>query len=218
MKSEVDEKLLEAVLQSMGRCAVSTVLPTRAGEWTVQWHGGEQGAECVSFSVSRPKKPKFTPTIRIHSACLFGETFGSIECDCRAQLDAAMDEIRKSGGAFIYLFQEGRGAGLCGKIAAMELQRVRGISTSDAFQALGLPGDLRDYGQAVAALSDLGIGPEVRLITNNPQKIDALSAAGFRIIERVEPELRLPSRTIDLVRSKQEALGQIPYANLRAIQ
>jgi GTP cyclohydrolase II len=122
--------------------------------------------------------------VRVHSECITSEVFGSLKCDCKQQLDWSLREIARLGaGAVLYLRQEGRGIGLANKIRAYELQ-ARGLDTVDANRSLGLPDDARSYEAARDMLEHLGI-QSVRLMTNNPDKVNALSALGVRVVERV---------------------------------
>jgi len=123
--------------------------------------------------------------VRVHSECITSEVFGSLKCDCRDQLEAGQRAIAKAGrGAVIYLRQEGRGIGLANKIRAYELQGA-GHDTVDANRLLGLPDDARDYSAAAAMIRHLGIA-SVRLMTNNPAKVDALRKCGIEL-SRCEP-------------------------------
>ena len=118
--------------------------------------------------------------VRVHSECITSEVFGSLKCDCSDQLEAAKAEIGRRGlGIILYLRQEGRGIGLANKLRAYELQ-AHGHDTVDANRLLGLPDDARDYGAAAAMLEWLGVG-SVRLMTNNPAKVQALRALGVTI-------------------------------------
>jgi GTP cyclohydrolase II len=122
--------------------------------------------------------------VRIHSECLTSEVFGSLKCDCAEQLRAAQATIARDGaGAVLYLRQEGRGIGLANKIRAYELQ-ASGTDTVDANRLLGLPDDTRDYAPAAAMLEHLG-ARSVRLMTNNPLKVQQLRAHGVRVLDRV---------------------------------
>jgi GTP cyclohydrolase II len=122
---------------------------------------------------------------RVHSSCFTGEVLGSLRCDCRAQLDAALERIGREGrGVVVYLVQEGRGIGLGNKIRAYQLQDA-GADTVDANLQLGFDADLRSYDLAAGILGDLGV-TSVRLMTNNPQKLSGLARAGV-VIEAHEP-------------------------------
>jgi GTP cyclohydrolase II len=117
---------------------------------------------------------------RVHSSCFTGEVLGSLRCDCRAQLDAALERIGRAGrGVVVYLVQEGRGIGLGNKVRAYQLQDA-GADTVDANLQLGFDADLRSYDLAAGILSDLGVS-SVRLMTNNPQKLSGLERAGVVI-------------------------------------
>src|SRR5699024_6192134 len=125
------------------------------------------------------------PTVvRVHSECLTGEAFGSLKCECGAQLDAALEHIGSHDGVVIYLRgHEGRGIGLCNKIRAYQLQST-GLDTIEANEHLGLPVDARSYAAAAEILDTLGI-TTVRLLTNNPDKVTQLQAAGINVSERL---------------------------------
>lgn len=119
--------------------------------------------------------------VRIHSRCVYGEIFESVDCDCRDQLRQSMAMMRKAGsGVLIYLDQEGRGAGLLAKALGYQLTQREGLDTFSSYRVLGLPEDSRSYEDAVAILSNLGLR-RVRLLTNNPAKVAALSTADFQV-------------------------------------
>ncbi len=122
--------------------------------------------------------------VRIHSECLTGDALFSMRCDCGSQLQAAMQAIAEEGrGAILYLRQEGRGIGLLNKIRAYKLQD-EGADTVQANEALGFGADLRDYGVCEPMFAHLGIS-DVRLMTNNPRKVDAVEAMGVKVSERL---------------------------------
>jgi GTP cyclohydrolase II/3,4-dihydroxy 2-butanone 4-phosphate synthase/GTP cyclohydrolase II len=125
------------------------------------------------------------PVVRVHSGCVTGDIFHSLRCDCYPQLQAAMDRIISSPtGVLVYLpYQEGRGIGLVNKIRAYALQD-RGYDTVDANVAIGAPIEARDYDLAAHILFDLGY-PEIRLLTNNPAKVEALREEGVDVIEQI---------------------------------
>lgn len=122
--------------------------------------------------------------IRIHSECMTSEVFGSLKCDCKEQLDAALAEVaRRGAGAVLYLRQEGRGIGLANKIRAYELQ-AQGADTVDANRLLGLPDDAREYHAAAHMLAHFDV-QSVQLMTNNPAKVDALRSLGVEVVGRL---------------------------------
>jgi GTP cyclohydrolase II len=122
--------------------------------------------------------------IRIHSECITSEVFGSLKCDCKEQLDAALADIaRRGAGAVLYLRQEGRGIGLANKIRAYELQ-AQGADTVDANRLLGLPDDAREYHAAAHMLEHFDV-QSVQLMTNNPAKVDALRSLGVEVASRL---------------------------------
>ncbi|MCC5791809.1 MAG: GTP cyclohydrolase II [Legionellaceae bacterium] len=136
------------------------------------------------FLLTKPPKVKNqVPLVRIHSECITGDVFGSCKCDCGHQLHQSLKLIAEEGGVLIYLRQEGRGIGLSNKVRAYALQE-QGYDTIEANEQLGLPADSRDYAIAYQMLKHLGIDA-LRLITNNPQKIDELEKYGLKIVERV---------------------------------
>jgi 3,4-dihydroxy 2-butanone 4-phosphate synthase/GTP cyclohydrolase II len=130
--------------------------------------------------------------VRLHSQCLTGDVFGSERCDCGEQLDAAMARLEAEGsGVLVYMFDEGRGIGLLNKIRAYALQD-QGHDTVEANHALGFAADMRDYSAGAHILFDLGVR-QVRLMTNNPDKVQALEKYGLSVVERVAVEA--PPRT-----------------------
>jgi GTP cyclohydrolase II len=159
-------------------------LPTAKGIFqTLVYRDRRSGAEHVAL-VMGDVEGEAVP-VRVHSECLTSEVFGSLKCDCRAQLDRALDHIAQNGrGAVVYLRQEGRGIGLGNKIRAYALQ-ARGHDTYEANRLLGFPDDLRCYDIAAEILRDLGVR-SVELITNNPLKIEALEAEGIPVVRRVK--------------------------------
>jgi GTP cyclohydrolase II len=165
------------------------------------------GAEHVALVIGAfGGKP---PLVRLHSECLTGDVFGSLKCDCGPQLRQALRLIEEAGGGvLLYLRQEGRGIGLANKLRAYALQD-RGLDTVDANLRLGFADDERGYGDAAAMLRELGIG-EVRLLTNNPAKVEGLEAAGIKVAERVPHHMLTNPHNADYIAAKQSKSGHLP--------
>jgi len=148
------------------------------------------------------------PLVRIHSQCLTGDVFHSLRCDCRLQLELALRKIAAAGaGILIYEQQEGRGIGLMAKLRAYELQD-QGRDTVEANLELGFEADCREFELPAGILRLLGVG-SARLITNNPDKVAALEAAGVRVVERVSAEVPAEDSFEQYLRVKQEKMGHI---------
>jgi GTP cyclohydrolase II len=159
-----------------------TLLPTLHGALRCVVYREVDGVEHVALAAGDVAGEDVL--CRVHSECLTSEVFGSLKCDCKQQLDRALELIARRGrGVVLYLRQEGRGIGLGNKIKAYALQEV-GYDTVDANRALGLPDDARDYRVAAAMLADLGAS-SVALLTNNPLKVEGLEEAGVRVARRV---------------------------------
>lgn len=145
--------------------------------------------------------------VRIHSECMTGDLFGSTRCDCGEQFATAMRYIEEHGGIMVYLRQEGRGIGLAEKLKAYNLQD-QGMDTIHANHALGYHTDERDYGEAVDILNELGI-KKIRLITNNPDKVDALHRAGIAIVERTPLLIDPRPENRHYLQVKKEMMGHL---------
>jgi len=167
-------------------CIASTTLPTKHGPFRTHVFVSDdarEGPEHVALVCGEVSGKTGVP-VRVHSECMTSEVFGSLKCDCRDQLDAAMATIARRGvGALLYLRQEGRGIGLGNKIRAYELQAL-GHDTVDANRLLGLPDDARRYDFAKDMLDFLGI-KSIRLMTNNPDKVAKLRELGVVVTDRI---------------------------------
>jgi GTP cyclohydrolase II len=172
----------------------------------VAFRGSDDGQEHVALVIGafggRP------PLVRLHSECLTGDVFGSLKCDCGPQLKEALRIIDEAGGGvLLYLRQEGRGIGLANKLRAYALQD-RGLDTVDANRRLGFGDDERDYAHAAAMLKALGID-RVRLLTNNPNKLAGLEAAGVEIVERVAHHMPANPHNADYLATKRKKSGHL---------
>ncbi len=181
-------------------------LPTRYGKFQVYVFRGkdEPGREHVAI-VSGNVHGAEDVLVRVHSECLTSEVLGSLKCDCREQLETALERIAKVGrGVVLYLRQEGRGIGLANKIRAYELQS-QGADTVDANRALGLPDDSRDYQQSAAMLHWLGVN-SVRLMTNNPEKEHALVKYGVLVRGREPVVIRPNVHSLRYLETKRDRM------------
>ncbi len=178
--------------------------PTRWGHFTIRGYElGDESAVLLSMGQSE------APLLRIHSQCLTGDVFGSLRCDCRLQLELALELISVEGaGLLIYEDKEGRGIGLMNKLRAYQLQD-QGADTVEANLRLGFQADHRDYRLPVAILRHLGVG-KVRLLSNNPEKIQALTDAGIEVTERIpcQPEA-ISEHARSYLRVKKEKMGHL---------
>lgn len=145
--------------------------------------------------------------VRIHSECLTGDLFGSKRCDCGEQLAKSLHIISKKGGVLIYLRQEGRGIGLINKLKAYQLQD-QGLNTIDANIHLGFEPDQRDYEVAGCILKDLGI-QSVKLLTNNPTKVDGLNTYGIKVSERIPIVIPPNKDNEEYLKTKEDLMGHI---------
>ena len=172
----------------------------------VGFRASDDGQEHVALLVGAfGGKP---PLVRLHSECLTGDVFGSLKCDCGPQLREALHIIgREGGGVLLYLRQEGRGIGLANKLRAYSLQD-RGLDTVDSNRRLGFADDERGYGHAAAMLRALGID-RVRLLTNNPGKVDGLEAAGIEVIDRVPHQMPANPHNADYLATKRKKSGHL---------
>ncbi|MEB3169344.1 MAG: bifunctional 3,4-dihydroxy-2-butanone-4-phosphate synthase/GTP cyclohydrolase II, partial [Synechococcaceae cyanobacterium] len=192
------------------------VMPSAFGSFRAIGYRNElDGSEHVAIVKGRPETASGPVLVRVHSECLTGDAFGSLRCDCRPQLEAALRMIEAAGeGVVVYLRQEGRGIGLINKLKAYALQDL-GLDTVEANERLGFPADLRNYGVGAQILSDLGI-QRLRLITNNPRKIAGLGGYGLQVEDRVPLVMDPSSHNADYLRVKQIKLGHLMGTGVEA--
>ena len=182
-------------------------LPTRFGYFRILGLEDARRDSLVAL-VKGNLRGRRAPLVRVHSQCLTGDVFASERCDCRAQLELALRRIARAGaGVLLYEPQEGRGIGLMNKLRAYQLQD-RGLDTVEANRRLGFPADRRTYALAAAALRLLGLR-RVRLLSNNPEKVEALERAGVEVVERVPCQPRPTRGQRGYLRVKQRKLGHL---------
>ena len=180
-------------------------LPSKYGTFDVKAYkdGSQEHLAIMSKNFSELE----APLVRVHSECLTGDTMGSLKCDCNGQLGLALKLISKEGGLIVYHRQEGRNIGLVNKINAYNLQD-QGYNTIDANLALGFKEDERDYGAVGFILKDLGLN-EIRLITNNPKKIEFVESCGIKIAQRIPAITKVNQYNEDYLKTKKEHMGHI---------
>ena len=184
-------------------------LPSLFGDFKAIGYKNElDGSEHVAIIKGNPENLKEPVLVRMHSECLTGDAFGSLRCDCRPQLEAALSRISQEGeGVVVYLRQEGRGIGLVNKLKAYKLQDG-GLDTVEANEKLGFPADLRNYGVGAQILTDLGIN-RLKLLTNNPRKIAGLGGYGLKVESRVPLVICPGDHNAAYLEVKREKLGHL---------
>lgn len=187
-----------------------TALPTHHGTLRVRAYRnlqtGHEPIAIVSESLQTTNVP-----VRVHDACFTSEVLGSVKCDCKEQLDYAIAYIQQHSGIVIYLHQEGRGIGLANKIAAYHLQE-NGVDTVDANRALHLPDDAREYHDAAKILENLGV-QSIRMLTNNPRKIERLSELGIHVLQRIPIEVPASPTSSLYLETKRKRMGHLLTPN-----
>ena len=188
--------------------AADARLPTEYGEFRIAGYRSLTSDEEFVAVYKGELEPGRPVPVRIHSQCLTGDVFHSSKCDCGNQLDAAMRTIAKEGrGVIVYQQQEGRGIGIINKIRAYALQD-EGADTIEANRRLGLSVDAREYGQCAEILSDLGLR-RIRLISNNPEKIEAMKQHGLEVDSLVPLPIKFHRTLRHYLRTKRERMGHL---------
>ena len=219
-RKDIDKHLQSGLeKQPIGTCCASTSglsveriavadLPTRFGDFKIAGYRSLVSDEEFVVLFRGEMRPDIPTLVRIHSQCLTGDVFGSTKCDCGEQLRRTLELIQEEGrGAMVYQQQEGRGIGILNKIRAYALQDA-GADTVEANEQLGLAVDSREYRQCAEILFDLGLC-RVRVISNNPLKLQALEEAGLKIVERVPIQLEAGEKAASYLRTKKEKLGHL---------
>lgn len=183
-------------------------LPTEFGEFRIAGYKSLTSSEEFVVLYKGNLRENQPALVRIHSQCLTGDVFGSCKCDCGPQLQKAMQEIENAGvGLIVYQLQEGRGIGIINKIRAYALQD-EGADTIEANERLGLGVDLREYSQCVEIIRDFGV-KRVRVMSNNPEKIEAMRFGGLEVVERVPIEFQPSENTVKYLATKKFQMGHL---------
>lgn len=189
---------------------VKSKLPTKNGQFEMYAYESEFYHFPHIALVSKPFINTNVQTVRIHSECMTGDVFGSLRCECGEQLDFALNWFGREGGVLIYLRQEGRGIGLINKMRTYNLQD-QGYNTREANEMLGFHQDARDYREAIQILEDLGIR-KIRLMTNNPKKINGFKYSNIQVVERIPIEIEPHDENIGYLKTKKWEMGHIFYS------
>jgi len=188
-------------------------LPTRYGRFTIHGFRGarprDEAVALVRGNIQGPfQSKKSVPLVRVHSQCLTGDVLTSLRCDCRAQLELSMRKIGEApAGILLYLPQEGRGIGLMNKLRAYELQDL-GMDTVEANESLGFAADARDYDFPAQILKKLG-AKQIRLLSNNPEKVRQLQLAGIDVAARVPCQPRISKISRAYLQTKKKKMGHL---------
>lgn len=184
----------------------SAMIPTPWGEFDVSTYADSEADRMPHMAIAHPDlKNTEVPLVRVHSECFTGDVLGSRRCDCGEQLNRAIRLINEQKGVLIYLRQEGRGIGLTNKLKAYNLQD-QGVNTVDANHQLGFEADERTYDTAKLILQDLGIS-KIRLLTNNPDKVESLKQSGIQIVERMPIQIEPHADNQHYLQTKKDIMG-----------
>jgi GTP cyclohydrolase II len=208
MRKKMSTRRDKKYSQPAPRMVAKAYLPTRYGRFTIYGFEGNGRQEEAVALVRGNLKGRVAPLVRVHSQCLTGDVLTSQRCDCRAQLELSMQKIgRAPSGILLYLPQEGRGIGLMNKLRAYELQDG-GMDTVEANVSLGFAADAREYDFPAKILKKLG-ATRIRLLSNNPDKVEQLESAGIRVVERVPCQPKISKISRAYLQTKKRKMGHL---------
>lgn len=188
---------------------VKTKIPTIWGNFMMHAFSDSTDSLMPHLAIAKDFNPRKPVLVRIHSECFTGDLLGSTRCDCGDQFKGALKKIGLDGGIIIYLRQEGRGIGLINKMRAYNVQDEKGLNTVDANVHLGFEPDERTYEIAVEILRYFKIN-QVKLLTNNPEKISFLENSGIEVVERIPLKGIVHQENEDYLKTKREIMGHFP--------
>jgi GTP cyclohydrolase II len=181
-------------------------LPSIHGLLTLR-HASDSRSEAIIINAGR--SPAVAPVVRVQSSCVFSESFGVLDCDCADQLNASLELVAAEGVCVIYVYEEGRGAGLAQKFRAVRLQQDDNLDTAVAFRTLGMPQDLRDYELASGIIKLLFGDRPIVLLTNDPRKVSKISDWGIEVAARRSLIVARRSIVVDYLEAKAHVLGHV---------
>lgn len=208
MSKKISRRNSRKHARGSARLVAKAGLPTRYGRFTIYGFQGRESQEEAVALVRGNFRSGVVPLVRIHSQCLTGDVLTSLRCDCRAQLELSLKKIgRAQSGILLYLPQEGRGIGLMNKLRAYELQDG-GMDTVEANVSLGFAADAREYVFPAQILKKLGV-TKIRLLSNNPDKVEQLESAGVHVVERVPCQPRISKISRAYLQTKKRKMGHL---------
>jgi GTP cyclohydrolase II len=208
MATKSSIKRSKRIKRKSPRLVAQAELPTRFGRFTIYGFAGRGPQDEAVALVRGNLRGRTAPLVRVHSQCLTGDVLTSLRCDCRAQLELSLRKIGQApAGILLYLPQEGRGIGLMNKLRAYQLQDG-GMDTVEANVSLGFAADAREYDFPAQVLKKLG-AKRIRLLSNNPDKVQQLESAGVRVVERVPCQPRISRISLKYLQTKKRKMGHL---------
>jgi GTP cyclohydrolase II len=208
MATKSSIKRSKRIKRKSPRLVAQAELPTRFGRFTIYGFAGRGPQDEAVALVRGNLRGRTAPLVRVHSQCLTGDVLTSLRCDCRSQLELSLRKIGQApAGILLYLPQEGRGIGLMNKLRAYQLQDG-GMDTVEANVSLGFAADAREYDFPAQILKKLG-AKRIRLLSNNPDKVQQLESAGVRVVERVPCQPRISRISLKYLQTKKRKMGHL---------